>query len=64
LPNKPEYLTIKNTSKILELNPERLMRWGNIGQLKTKRHPMTNYRICNPAEIKNLKKAIVEGKSE
>jgi len=25
---------------------------------------MTNCRICDPAEIKDLKKAIVEGKSE
>ena len=62
MPNKPEYLTIKDAAKILGVNPETLRRWDNIGKLKTKRHPINNYRIYNPVEVEALRKAILEGK--
>lgn len=61
---KVAYLTIKEASKILGVTPVTLRRWDNAGKLKTKRHPMNNYRIYDPAEVEALKKAIVEGKSE
>lgn len=64
LPDKPEYLTIKDAAKILRVNPETLRRWDNIGKLKTKRHPINNYRIYDPIEVEALRKAILEGKSE
>lgn len=51
VPDKPEYLTIKDAFKILGINPETLRRWDNIGTLKTKRHPVNNYRIYDLAEV-------------
>jgi DNA-binding transcriptional MerR regulator len=62
VPDKPEYLTIKDAAKILGVNPETLRRWDNIGKLKTKRHPINNYRIYDPAEVEALRKAILGGK--
>jgi DNA-binding transcriptional MerR regulator len=62
VPDKPEYLTIKDAAKILGVNPETLRRWDNIGKLKTKRHPINNYRIYDPPEVEALRKAILEGK--
>ena len=63
MPGKPEYLTIKDAAKILGVNPETLRRWDNVGKLKTKRHPMNNYRIYNPDEIAKLKQDISGGNS-
>lgn len=64
MPDKPAYLTIKDAAKILGVNPETLRRWDNIGKLKTKRHPINNYRIYDPIEVEGLRKAILEGKLE
>ena len=64
LPNNPEYLTIKDAAKILGVNPETLRRWDNIGKLKTKRHPINNYRIYDPLEVKKLRKSILGGKAQ
>lgn len=61
---KVDYLTVKEASRILGVNPETLRRWDNAGKLKTKRHPMNNYRIYDPAEVEALRKAILEGKAE
>jgi site-specific DNA-methyltransferase (adenine-specific) len=61
VPDKPEYLTIKNAAKILGVNPETLRRWDNIGKLKTKRHPINNYRIYDPVEVESLRKSILGG---
>ena len=47
LSEKVDYLTVKEASQILGVNPETLRRWDNSGKLKTKRHPMNNYRIYN-----------------
>ena len=62
--DKPEYLTVKNAAQILGVNPETLRRWDNIGKLKTKRHPMNNYRIYDSAEVEALRLAILKGKAE
>lgn len=61
LSDKPGYLTVKHAAKILGVNPETLRRWDNIGKLKTKRHPINNYRIYDPAEVDALRKAILGG---
>lgn len=54
-----EYLTVKEASKILRVNPETLRRWDNTGKLKAKRHPMNNYRIYSPSEVEMVKKSIL-----
>lgn len=59
-----EYITIRQASRILGVNPETLRRWDKAGKLKTKRHPMNNYRIYDPIDVEALRKAILEGKTE
>jgi len=63
LSKKIEYLTVKEASKVLGVTPVTLRRWDNAGKLKTKRHPMNNYRIYNPVEVEALKKAILKGRA-
>ncbi|MFA5879215.1 MAG: MerR family DNA-binding transcriptional regulator [Candidatus Margulisiibacteriota bacterium] len=55
------YLTIKEASLSLGVNPETLRRWDKAGKLKTKRHPMNNYRIYLAKEIYQLKENIIKG---
>ncbi|MBT6120222.1 MerR family transcriptional regulator [bacterium] len=57
------FLTIKEASKILGVNPETLRRWDKAGKLKTKRHPMNNYRIYDADDINKLKQDILPKKS-
>ena len=58
---KVEYLTIKDASRVLGVTSTTLRRWDKAGKLKTRRHPMNNYRIYDPVEVERLKKAILKG---
>ena len=60
---KVAYLTIKKASKILGVTPVTLRRWDKAGKLITKRHPMNNYRIYDPAEVEVLRREILKGGS-
>jgi len=62
--SKKEVITIKEAAEILGVSRDTLRRWDKAGKLKTKRHPMNNFRIYDPAEVEALRNAIVEGKSE
>ena len=62
--SKKEFITIKEAAEILSVSRDTLRRWDKAGKLKTKRHPMNNFRIYDPAEVEALRKAILEGKSE
>jgi site-specific DNA-methyltransferase (adenine-specific) len=57
---KDKLITIKEAAKILGVNPETLRRWDNKGKLKTKRHPMNNYRVYKLVDIEKLKEKIHE----
>ena len=57
-----EFITIKEASEILGVSKDTLRRWDKAGKLKTRRHPMNNFRIYDPAEVEALRKAILEGK--
>lgn len=61
---KKEFITIKEAAETLGVSRDTLRRWDKAGKLKTKRHPMNNFRIYDPAEVEALRKAILEGKSE
>ena len=63
LNSKKEFITIKEAAEILSVSRDTLRRWDKAGKLKTKRHPMNNYRIYNPEDIAKLKQNISEGKS-
>ena len=58
------FLTIKEASEILDVSKDTLRRWERVGKLHTKRHPMNNYRIYDPAVVEALRKAILERKSK
>ena len=62
--SKKEFITIKDAAEILSVSRDTLRRWDKAGKLKTKRHPMNNFRIYDPAEVEALRKAILEGRSE
>ena len=61
---KKEFITIKEAAAILSVSRDTLRRWDKAGKLKTKRHPMNNFRIYDPAEVEALRKVILEGKTE
>ena len=62
--SKKEFITIKEASEMLGVSKDTLRRWDKAGKLKTKRHPMNNFRIYDPVEVEALRKAILEGISE
>ena len=51
-------VTVKKAAEILGVNPETLRRWDNQGKLKTKRHPMNQYRVYKLKEVLKLKEKI------
>tara|TARA_Y100000590_G_C15200253_1_gene818449 strand:- start:53 stop:247 length:195 start_codon:yes stop_codon:yes gene_type:complete len=61
---KKEFITIKEAAETLGVSRDTLRRWDKAGKLKTKRHPMNNFRIYDPVEVEALRKAILEGRSE
>jgi site-specific DNA-methyltransferase (adenine-specific) len=61
---KKEFITIKEAAETLGVSRDTLRRWDKAGKIKTKRHPINNFRIYDPAEVEALRKAILEGKSE
>ena len=58
-----KFITIKEASEILGVSKDTLRRWDKAGKLRTRRHPMNNFRIYDPAEVEALRKAILEGKA-
>lgn len=57
--SKKEFITIKEAAEILSVSRDTLRRWDKAGKLKTKRHPMNNFRIYDPIEVKALWKSIL-----
>ena len=62
--SKKEFITIKEAAEILSVSRDTLRRWDRAGKLKTKRHPMNNFRIYNPDDIVKLRQDILKGKPE
>lgn len=46
-----KYISLKEASKILDVNPETLRRWDNSGKFKSLRHPINNYRVYTQEQI-------------
>lgn len=51
-------IKIKEAAEILGVNPETLRRWDRQGKLKTKRHPMNNYRVYKLGDVVALRRKI------
>ncbi len=51
-------VTVKRAAEILGVNPETLRRWDRQGKLKTRRHPMNNYRVYKLGEVITLRRKI------
>jgi site-specific DNA-methyltransferase (adenine-specific) len=58
---KKDFITIKEAAEILGVSRDTLRRWDKAGKLKTRRHPMNNFRIYDPAEVEALRKAVLRG---
>jgi excisionase family DNA binding protein len=58
---KKDFITIKEAAEILGVSRDTLRRWDRAGKLKTRRHPMNNFRIYDPAEVEALRKAVLRG---
>jgi site-specific DNA-methyltransferase (adenine-specific) len=56
---KDELITIKKAAEILGVHPDTLRRWDNTGKLKTRRHPINNYRVYKLKDVENLRKKIL-----
>ncbi|OGT10814.1 MAG: hypothetical protein A2X77_00505 [Gammaproteobacteria bacterium GWE2_42_36] len=52
------FITIKEAAAVLHVSKDTLRRWDKAGKLKTKRHPMNNYRIYYLDDLNKVKKAI------
>lgn len=55
---KNELITIKKAAEILGVHPDTLRRWDRTGKLKTRRHPINNYRVYRAQDVEKLKKKI------
>lgn len=47
-------MTVKKAAALLGVHPETLRRWDWKGKLKTRRHPMSGYRIYSEEEVRRL----------
>ncbi|MDD2732139.1 MAG: helix-turn-helix domain-containing protein [Candidatus Pacebacteria bacterium] len=58
-----KFITTKEAAEILGVNPLTLRRWDKNGKLKVARHPINNYRLYKPKDVKKLADKINKGKS-
>lgn len=56
--NLKDYLTIKEASDLLGVDPMTLRRWDKAEKLKPHRHPLNNYRLYKKEDLENLLKGI------
>jgi DNA (cytosine-5)-methyltransferase 1 len=56
--NLSDYMTIAEAAEYLGINPMTLRRWDNNGKLKTKRHPISNYRLYLKKDLEKILKGI------
>lgn len=56
--NLSDYMTIKEAAEYLGVNPMTLRRWDAAGKIKTKRHPMNNYRLYRRKDLEKILKEI------
>jgi len=52
------YITIQEASQLLGVNPMTLRRWDKSGKLKSKRHPINNYRLYKRSDLQKLLKVL------
>ncbi len=56
--NLKDYITIKEASAFLGVNPMTLRNWDKQGKLKSRRHPINGYRLYKKEELKGVLKSI------
>ena len=56
-----KYLTIKEAAKLLGVTPLTLRNWEKKGKLIPYRHPINNYRLYTPEQIRLLLQRIESG---
>lgn len=56
--NLNDYVTIKEAAEYLGVSSMTLRRWDTAGKIKTKRHPMNNYRLYSKKDLEKILKGI------
>ncbi len=54
MPTLDDYLTVKDAAEFLGVAPNTLRNWGAAGKIPEYRHPINNYRLYRPADLKNV----------
>lgn len=54
MPNLQGYLTIKEAAEFPGVTPNTLRNWGVAGKVSEYRHPINNYRLYKPRDLKYL----------
>ena len=49
-----EYLRIKGAAEYLGVSPNTLRNWGRGSKIPEHRHPVNNYRLYKPSDLKGL----------
>lgn len=51
---KVEYILVQEAADMLKVCKATIRRWADNGMIKTKRHPINNYRLFNKADAEKL----------
>ncbi len=52
--NLKQYTTIKEAAAFIGVNPMTLRNWDKQGKLKSRRHPINNYRLYTKDDLRRF----------
>lgn len=58
MPKHDQFLTVKQTAKVLQVAPNTVRSWGALGKLPEYRHPVNNYRLFKATDVEKLRSQI------
>lgn len=58
MPNAAEYLRVKEAADLLNVAPNTVRSWGDLGKITQHRHPVNNYRLFKRSDLLSLLKQI------
>jgi DNA-binding transcriptional MerR regulator len=62
-PSPTDLITISKAAAILGVSQPTLRRWDRLGRFRSRRHPMSGYRMYLLAEVTALRASILKGAS-
>lgn len=51
-----EWLTVGDLAKLLTVHPDTIRRWAKSGRIKSRRHPINNYRLFLISDLMSIEK--------